>query len=163
MIYCPTGNVATPLLSSLSQLFLEPYYRTFEGFKVLVLKEWIYYRHNFLKESQVLVTPQDLSSSMSSTSAREPSSTNVFGVANFFGTQAPKTAVEKRIKPIFIFFLEAVSQLIKMNPLAFEMNCRYTAQLASMVFTNRYFEFVQGDEFIDLGILAAKQQEESKS
>lgn len=51
LIYCPTGNVATPLLSSLAQLFLDPYYRTFEGFKVLVLKEWIYYRHNFIKES----------------------------------------------------------------------------------------------------------------
>ena len=66
LIYCPTGNVATPLLSSLSQIFLDPYYRTFEGFRVLVLKEWVYYRHNFLKESQVLVTPQDLNSSTAS-------------------------------------------------------------------------------------------------
>ena len=50
LIYCPSGNVGTPLLSSLAQLYLDPYYRTFEGFKVLFLKEWIYYRHNFLKE-----------------------------------------------------------------------------------------------------------------
>lgn len=54
LIYCPSGNVGTPLLSSLAQLFLDPFYRTFEGFRVLVLKEWVYYRHNFLKESQVI-------------------------------------------------------------------------------------------------------------
>lgn len=53
LLYCPSGNVGTPLLSSLSQLFLDGYYRTFEGFRVLVLKEWVFYRHNFLKESQV--------------------------------------------------------------------------------------------------------------
>ena len=53
LIYCPTGNVGTPILSSLAQLFLDPFYRTFEGFRVLVLKEWVYYRHNFLKECHV--------------------------------------------------------------------------------------------------------------
>lgn len=57
LIYCPSGNVGTPLLSSLSQLFLDPAYRTFEGFKTLVYKEWIYYRHNFLKESQIFAQP----------------------------------------------------------------------------------------------------------
>ena len=50
LIYCPSGNVGTPLLTSLAQLYLDPYYRTFEGFRVLVYKEWLYYRHNFLKE-----------------------------------------------------------------------------------------------------------------
>jgi hypothetical protein len=39
----------------------------------------------------------------------------------------PKNNFEKRIKPGFILFLDAVSQLMKMNPLAFEMNCHYTA------------------------------------
>ena len=34
------------------------------------------------------------------------------------------------------------------------MNCKYTAKLASLVFTNRYFEFVQSDDFINLEIVA---------
>ena len=34
------------------------------------------------------------------------------------------------------------------------MNCKYMAKLATMVFTNRYFEFVQGDEFINLDVVA---------
>ena len=60
------------------------------------------------------------------------------------GRQAP--APEKRIEPIFYLFLDAVAQLVKMNPLAFEITSEYLAQLASLVFSNRYFEFVQSDE-----------------
>jgi len=43
---------------------------------------------------------------------------------------------------------------MKQNPLAFEMNTKYVAKLASLVFTNRYFEFVQSDSFVDLEIVA---------
>lgn len=55
LVYCHLGTSGTPLLTSLAQLFCEPYYRTFEGFKVLVHKEWSYYLHNFLKKGLVLV------------------------------------------------------------------------------------------------------------
>ena len=54
LIYCPYGSMGTPLLSSLAQIYLEPYYRTFEGFRVLFFKEWNYYRHNFLYNNYTL-------------------------------------------------------------------------------------------------------------
>ena len=73
---------------------------------------------------------------------------------NLFATQTPKATIEKKVRPGFILFLDAVSQLIKQNPLTFEMNCKYTAKLASLVFTNRYFEFVQSDDFITLDVVA---------
>ena len=38
--------------------------------------------------------------------------------------------------------------------MAFEMNCKYTAKLANLMFTNRYFEFVQSDDFVALDIVA---------
>lgn len=34
------------------------------------------------------------------------------------------------------------------------MNCKYTAKLANLMFTNRYFEFVQSDDFVALDIVA---------
>ena len=47
------------------------------------------------------------------------------------------------------------------------MNCSYMAKLASLIFTNRYFEFVQSDDFISLDIVAqtaqTPQAEETKS
>ena len=64
------------------------------------------------------------------------------GYMNMFATQVPKTQVEKKIEPIFILFLDCVTQLLKMNPLSFEMNADYIAALANAVYTNRYFEFV---------------------
>ena len=32
---------------------MDPYYRTFEGFKILFLKEWIYFKYNFIKKSSL--------------------------------------------------------------------------------------------------------------
>ena len=54
LIYCPPGVHGTALLSSLAQIFVEPNYRTLEGFRVLFYKEWIYYRHNFLQRNHTL-------------------------------------------------------------------------------------------------------------
>ena len=50
LIYDTTGTSCTPVLSSLAQIFCDPYYRTFEGFKVLVHKEWVFYKHNFAQK-----------------------------------------------------------------------------------------------------------------
>lgn len=47
LVYCPDGSSLTSMMTSLAQLFLDPYYRTFEGFKVLVWKEWNYYLYDF--------------------------------------------------------------------------------------------------------------------
>ena len=47
LVYCTKGNKATPVITSLTQIFCDKYYRTFEGFKVLVHKEWCYYLYNF--------------------------------------------------------------------------------------------------------------------
>ena len=87
LVYCPSGNVGTPLLTSLAQLYLDPFYRTFEGFKVLVLKEWVYYRYNFIKDSQVLASPEDRKESQKQ---NDTPSAGMFGYGNLFATQTPK-------------------------------------------------------------------------
>ncbi len=47
LIHCSDGWDRTSQLSALSQLCLDPYYRTFEGFIVLVEKDWLAYGHRF--------------------------------------------------------------------------------------------------------------------
>ena len=50
--------------------------------------------------------------------------------------------VERKIVPIFIMFLDSVSQLIKMNPQNFEFNSKFLAHLAVESLNGRHFEFV---------------------
>ena len=51
LIHCSDGWDRTSQLSALSQLCLDPYYRTLEGFAVLVEKDWMSFGHMFRHRS----------------------------------------------------------------------------------------------------------------
>ncbi|KUJ12689.1 phosphatases II [Mollisia scopiformis] len=54
LIHCSDGWDRTSQLSALSQLMLDPYYRTIEGFIVLIEKDWLAFGHMFQHRSGFL-------------------------------------------------------------------------------------------------------------
>jgi len=47
LVHCSDGWDRTAQLTSLSMLMMDPYYRTFDGFQILVEKEWFSFGHKF--------------------------------------------------------------------------------------------------------------------
>ena len=47
LVHCSDGWDRTPQISALASLMMDPYYRTIDGFIVLVCKEWLSFGHKF--------------------------------------------------------------------------------------------------------------------
>lgn len=47
LVHCSDGWDRTAQITSLTQLMIDPYYRTMEGFEVLIEKDWVSYGHQF--------------------------------------------------------------------------------------------------------------------
>ncbi|XP_037871165.1 myotubularin-related protein 5 isoform X2 [Bombyx mori] len=115
------GWDVTAQISSLAQICLEPYYRTLEGFRIIVEKEWLALGHKFQQRCNIGATPQ------------------------------------QGFTPTFLMFLDAVHQLQKQFPLAFEFNEYYLRFVAYHSVSCRFRTFLLDSEAqrAELGITAA--------
>jgi len=145
LIHCSDGWDRTSQLSALSQLCLDPYYRTVRGFEILIEKDWLSYGHKFLDRCG------HLSSEKFFLSPNEPASTGTGADAAqaFLASVQNRFASQQHIKetsPVFHQFLESVRQIQRQFPERFEFNERFLRQLYYHLYSCQFGTFLYNCE-----------------
>jgi myotubularin-related protein 1/2 len=109
LVHCSDGWDRTAQLVSLTQILVDPYFRTIRGFCMLVEKDWISFGHQF--------------------SAR-------------YGN----TSADKEQSPVMIQFLDAVFQVMRQNPQAFEFKAEMLGVVAQALYSYEYGTFLANTE-----------------
>lgn len=111
LIHCSDGWDRASQLTALSQLFIDPYYRTIEGFIVLIEKEFISFGHNFR-----------------------------------FRLGIEYNLNENDISPVFLQFLDCVSQILFIYPTVFEFNMNLLIFIVYHLTSGKYGTFLCNNE-----------------
>eukprot|EP01114_Cavostelium_apophysatum_P012410 TRINITY_DN2770_c0_g1_i5.p1 TRINITY_DN2770_c0_g1~~TRINITY_DN2770_c0_g1_i5.p1 ORF type:complete len:1148 (-),score=226.16 TRINITY_DN2770_c0_g1_i5:60-3503(-) len=115
LIHCTDGWDRTPQLSSLSQILLDPYYRTIHGFIVLLEKDWLSFGHRFCERSFGHRDPKQKST----------------------GFQAPPS-----FSPILMQFIDCVYQVTVQFPDSFEFNEAFLRFVLDSYYSCQYGTFL---------------------
>ncbi|KAI1700865.1 myotubularin-like phosphatase domain-containing protein [Ditylenchus destructor] len=122
LVHCSDGWDRTPQITSLAMLQLDPYYRTLEGFAILIEKEWCSFGHRFAKRighgEQLFTNP----------------------------LQTIASAPDKERSPIFVQFIDCVWQLVKQHPNAFEFNVKLLTTILDELYACRFGTFLYNSE-----------------
>ncbi|KAK9456608.1 protein-tyrosine phosphatase-like protein [Dipodascopsis uninucleata] len=136
LVHCSDGWDRTAQLSSLAQIFLDPYFRTIDGFIILVEKEWLAFGHRFaercghLASEKTFVQASDRSSSQSNSQQ------------NFFNNDPGV----KYTAPVFHQFLDCVYQILRQFPERFEFQERFLRRMLYHLYSCQYGTFLYNCE-----------------
>lgn len=145
LIHCSDGWDRTSQLSSLSQLCLDPFYRTIRGFEVLIEKDWLSYGHKFLdrcghlSSEKFFVSPTENPGSGSGADAAQAF---LASVQNRFASQQHI----KETSPVFHQFLESVRQVQRQFPARFEFNERFLRKIYYHLYSCQFGTFLFNNE-----------------
>ncbi|KAG0669071.1 hypothetical protein C6P45_004143 [Maudiozyma exigua] len=162
LVHCSDGWDRTTQIISLVQLCIDPYFRTFKGFMVLIEKDWVCFGHKF----------RERSNHFSATDCFHDNTTSIFNtqltlndnpftklrsskINNFEQnitnqpSATPKSAKSQNVSksskfasPIFQQFIDCVFQLQQQNPENFEFNERFLRRLVYHVYACQYGTFL---------------------
>ncbi|KAF8912061.1 protein phosphatase [Gymnopilus junonius] len=141
LIHCSDGWDRTSQLSALSQLCLDPFYRTIRGFEVLIEKDWLSFGHRFLDRCGHLSSDKFFLS----TTGDSGSGSGAEAAQAFFSSVQNRFASQHHIKetsPIFHQFLESVRQIQRQYPERFEFNERFLRQLYYHLYSCQFGTFL---------------------
>jgi myotubularin-related protein 6/7/8 len=142
LIHCSDGWDRTAQLSAISQLCLDPFYRTTRGFQVLIEKDFISFGHRFmdrcghLSSDKFFVTPVDGAGSSDVAQALLASVQNRFSGNHHI----------RETSPVFHQFLEAVRNIQRQFPARFEFNELFLRDLHTHLYSCQFGTFLFNSE-----------------
>ncbi|KAF8965321.1 protein-tyrosine phosphatase-like protein, partial [Flammula alnicola] len=141
LIHCSDGWDRTSQLSALTQLCLDPFYRTIRGFEILIEKDWLSFGHKFLDRCGHLSSEKFFlspSGDANPGSGAEAAQAFLASMQNRFASQSHI----KETSPVFHQFLESVRQLQRQFPERFEFNERFLRQLYYHLYSCQFGTFL---------------------
>ncbi|KAJ0470336.1 putative phosphoric monoester hydrolase [Helianthus annuus] len=162
LVHCSDGWDRTTQLVALASLLLDPYYRTIKGFQALVEKDWLAFGHPFSDRAGMPSfsgsgsIPLELSRHASSPNITSPSpapapsspSSSIRQLSTSLTSQAPlsNTQHSNSYSPIFLQWVDCVSQLLRMYPFAFEFSSAFLVDFLDCVLSCRFGNFLCNSE-----------------
>ncbi|XP_057733496.1 phosphatidylinositol-3-phosphatase myotubularin-1-like isoform X1 [Arachis stenosperma] len=145
LVHCSDGWDRTSQLVALANLLLDPYYRTFNGFQALVEKDWLAFGHPFCDRvglpafSGSELTRQPSSSNFAASPGRQPSGA-------FTSPSSSHAQTSNNYSPIFLQWVDCVSQLLRMYPFAFEFSAAFLVDFLDSMLSCRFGNFLCNSE-----------------
>jgi myotubularin-related protein 6/7/8 len=145
LIHCSDGWDRTSQLSALSQVLLDPFYRTMRGFQILIEKDWLSFGYKFmdrcghLSSEKFFVTPAE---PLNTGGGADAAQAFLASVQHRFASQHHL----KETSPVFHQFLEAVRQVQRQFPDRFEFNQRFLKQLYYHLYSCQFGTFLYNCE-----------------
>ncbi|XP_052199735.1 phosphatidylinositol-3-phosphatase myotubularin-1-like isoform X2 [Diospyros lotus] len=152
LVHCSDGWDRTTQLVSLASLLLDPYYRTLNGFQALVEKDWLAFGHPF---SDRLGMPAisgsgnmayELPRQFSTGSLPSPSMRQASGSFTAQTQSSSHAQTSNNCSPIFLQWVDCVSQLLRMYPFAFEFSSVFLVDFLDCVLSCRFGNFFCNSE-----------------
>ena len=133
LIHCSHGWDRTAQVSALSQLMLDPYYRTMEGFACLVEKDFMSFGHPFHTRC---AHGEGKGGTEGGGVHHQDGANGAGGLSSSGGNSS--AADEGQISPIFLQFLDCVWQLVNQYPECFEFTAGYLLELSNHIYSCRF-------------------------
>ena len=138
LVHCSDGWDRTSQLTSTAMLLVDPYFRTIRGFATLIEKEWCVYGHKFAERSGHQVPGR-----LNAARFKE-------GQGNETDEQQDTTGIAKHTKrgsgiepsPVFLQWLDALYQIMRQFPTAFEFTPALLEFIVDNVYSCRFGTFL---------------------
>lgn len=155
LIHCSDGWDRTAQLAALAQVCLDPYFRTIDGFRVLVEKDWVSFGHKFLDRSGHLSSEKHFTVVEPEDDSDEEGGGGPGGGAGkaaqaFFASVQKQftsnNSHQKEISPVFHQFLDCVRQVQRQFPDRFEYNEQFLIELHYHLYSCQFGTFLFNSE-----------------